>query len=512
LQAGSGLAQIKSLSFIAPHGFAQFFADHNPGADHLEIMLPAANATFALFDGTGSALTQVSYGAQTPGVAEGRLPDGTGVPTGFPTSASPGASNYLISWNGPILNEIFARNEGAAPDSRGRWVGWIEFANPAAEAFDLAGMSISVGTRQPRQWVFPIGSIVPANGFLVLWCDSSRPPSTTLMDEMNIGRDLASDSSGVWLFDPSDREVDALEYGHQISNMTIGKTAGQWRLLASPTVGAANSVPAALGSPSALRINEWMAAPAAGEDWVELHNTSALPVDMGGCYLTDDPSLTGQTNTQLRAHSFIAPGGFTLVIASGDALLGANHTNFKIDRQGDALRIYTSTKEQIDAVDFGPAIVGVSRGRYPDGAAALMSFGGTASPGAANYLDSDGDGLPDAWEIANGLDPFASDADLDSDNDGRTNLDEFAAGTDPQSAASLFIAESSTKVPGTILIRFMAEPNRTYSVEFKDTLSEGSWSKLLDVPGALTQREVQVGDKISGNASRFYRVITPRAP
>ena len=46
-------------------------------------------------------------------------------------------------------------------------------------------------------------------------------------------------------------------------------------------------------------------------------------------------------------------------------------------------------------------------------------------------VDSDSDGLPDAWELAHGTDPNTPDADLDPDNDGRTNLEEYNAGTDP---------------------------------------------------------------------------------
>jgi hypothetical protein len=47
-------------------------------------------------------------------------------------------------------------------------------------------------------------------------------------------------------------------------------------------------------------------------------------------------------------------------------------------------------------------------------------------------LDSDGDGMPDAWEEAHGLNPHdASDAAGDKDNDGYTNIEEYLNGTDP---------------------------------------------------------------------------------
>ena len=51
--------------------------------------------------------------------------------------------------------------------------------------------------------------------------------------------------------------------------------------------------------------------------------------------------------------------------------------------------------------------------------------------------DTDGDGLPDGWEVQYGLNPrSAGDASVDSDNDGLTNLQEYQLGTDPKSADS----------------------------------------------------------------------------
>ncbi|HEY4285362.1 MAG TPA: hypothetical protein VGM62_20055, partial [Chthoniobacterales bacterium] len=55
--------------------------------------------------------------------------------------------------------------------------------------------------------------------------------------------------------------------------------------------------------------------------------------------------------------------------------------------------------------------------------------------------DTDHDGIPDAWENANGLNPSdPADADLDNDGDGFSNLEEYVAGTNPNDPASIWEA------------------------------------------------------------------------
>jgi hypothetical protein len=60
----------------------------------------------------------------------------------------------------------------------------------------------------------------------------------------------------------------------------------------------------------------------------------------------------------------------------------------------------------------------------------LFTCGG--GRGIDQKKDSDGDGMPDYWEIQYGLNPMvSSDASLDPDQDGYANLEEYQAGTDP---------------------------------------------------------------------------------
>ena len=50
----------------------------------------------------------------------------------------------------------------------------------------------------------------------------------------------------------------------------------------------------------------------------------------------------------------------------------------------------------------------------------------------AVFFDTDGDGMPDDWEIENGLNPYENDANSDFDGDGLLNIQEYQSNTDPQ--------------------------------------------------------------------------------
>ena len=128
--------------------------------------------------------------------------------------------------------------------------------------------------------------------------------------------------------------------------------------------------------------------------------------------------------------------------------------------------------------------------------------------------DTDHDGLPDAWEIANGLNPNnPNDAQADADNDRMTNLEEFNAGTDPRSASSFLRLEATGVVPDGIVLSFAAVSNKTYTIQSSPTLSGIPWAKLVDFAARATNRVANVTNRVSGaEGPRFYRLITPQSP
>jgi hypothetical protein len=386
LGTSNALFQISSLSFLGARQFVQMFADENAGADHLEFKLPGSGSAITLYDNTGVPLDSIIYGAQTDGVSEGRLPDGSATIVDFPGSASPGGTNYLLAWTGPVLNEILARNNRAVIAPWGDAADWVELYNPGGTDADLSGMGLKDSPSANNRWLFPTGTTIPAGGYLLVWCDSSRAASTNNSAALNSGFSLNGDSGDVYLFNTAGQPVDSVSYGFQISDQSIGRSGGAWQLLDSPTPGAANSAPAALGTITSLRVNEWMASPTNGNDWFEIYNTNSLPVNLGGLYLTDDPSTIGITNFQTAPLSFIAGRGWVEWQADGSLSSGHNHTDFSLDSLGETLRIYDTNLTPIDVVDFGIQSDNVSQGRLPDGGTNIMSFPTSPTPDDANYL------------------------------------------------------------------------------------------------------------------------------
>jgi len=132
--------------------------------------------------------------------------------------------------------------------------------------------------------------------------------------------------------------------------------------------------------------------------------------------------------------------------------------------------------------------------------------------------DTDGDGMDDAYETANGFNPNdPDDAAVDADGDGVNNGDEYVAGTNPHDPNSYLKIEELTadfESTATVAIRFQAVSNRTYTVQARDSLLPNRpWTRVGDAVASRTNRVVQLMDEPPfGVRTRTYRLVTPRVP
>jgi len=433
----------------------------------------------------------------------------TDVVWGFAIEATLSITNCIPTASPLIaINEVLAASQ-PANESTPQFTNYVELINLGTETTDLAGLSIAIEPSSSARWFFQAPSPLAAGERLVVTFDPLQPPSPT-----HANLSLPARGGTILLFDRASSGgalIDAVHYGLQIPRHSIGRFpagTGSWNL-AIPTPGQPNR-PAPLGDPSALRLNEWMADPNDGSDWLELHNTSNLPVSLAGLFLTDD--LSDRTRSPLPPLSFLGtgPDAFLQLFADGNPAAGTDHLDFSLRRTGEALGIYSSEGTLYDALAFGLQSPGISQGRLPDGDPSLV-FLSIPSPGASNRtidLDSDHDGMIDIWERLH-FRTLAQNGTGDFDRDGFPNLAEFLANTDPTDPAD-GLRFSAIAMGPQVTLEFQAKPGKTYVIESRDAFDSGNpWQKRIEVAPRSRSETISVTDSSVTGTSRFYRLVVP---
>jgi regulation of enolase protein 1 (concanavalin A-like superfamily) len=217
---------------------------------------------------------------------------------------SPGRwDGYVRDRFSPVkINELLARTQRPALD-------YIELYNHSNEPVDLSGVFLSDSPFTNR-FRIPNGTILPARGFLTF-------------DETALGFALSAAGETVYLTAPDDsRVIDAVRFGGQAMGVSYGRSpdgSPNFRSLAQPTPGASNS--AALASD--IVFNEIMFNPITRGDedqYIELHNRSAVAVDLAGWQLTAGIRF-------VFPEGVVVPGGGYVVVAKNAARMLSNYPN-----------------------------------------------------------------------------------------------------------------------------------------------------------------------------------------
>ncbi|GAB3042575.1 lamin tail domain-containing protein [Spirosoma pulveris] len=146
-----------------------------------------------------------------------------------------------------------------------------------------------------------------------------------------------------------------------------------------------------------LYINEFMASNTKkpdefGEfdDWIEIYNATAQPINIGGLYITD--ALNNLTQCQIPttnpALTTVPANGYLLLWADGQPSQGPLHVNLKLSKGGEAIglsQMLGSTPTLLDSYTFGAQQDDVSTGRFPDGSPTFRTFV-SPTPGSKNMI------------------------------------------------------------------------------------------------------------------------------
>ena len=146
----------------------------------------------------------------------------------------------------------------------------------------------------------------------------------------------------------------------------------------------------------------------------------------------------------------------------------------------------------------------------------VTNLAGNVSSVTANLTvlkDTDRDGLPDEWELAQSLNPNdPGDAALDNDADGATNGAEYVAGTNPNDGLNFLRLTSVRGENASVKFRLLAISNHTYTVEACTALAAGSWRAVTDVTASAMNRTIEIAQPTgTGATQHFFRVVSPRA-
>ena len=233
---------------------------------------------------------------------------------------------------------------------------------------------------------------------------------------------------------------------------------------------------------------------------------SAMPsLSANDVFINEGPALATMTATFTVTLSAAAVRDVTVQFdtVNGTALAGTNYQALT----GTLTFLAGSTTAQVSVTVSGGMLAQPSANFFlhlsgATNATVLRSNGKcTITP-----LDTDGDGMPDYWELLHGFDlAESSDAAGDPDGDGVSNVQEFLQGSNPRDAADPLNIIAQRRDGADFFFTFKSVVGRSYRIEYKNSLTDPAWLPLGgDITASGTTTEAQDAAVFGALPSRFY--------
>lgn len=135
------------------------------------------------------------------------------------------------------INEVMPSNKTTCADSFGEYDDWVELYNAGATDLDLTGYYVTDDTAMPTKAQLPAGVVVPAHGYLLLWCDGQ------VQGVDHLSFKLAAEGETFAIYTPDGTLIDSLTFGAATTDVSFARLpdgTGDFVSCAHPTCGAAN--------------------------------------------------------------------------------------------------------------------------------------------------------------------------------------------------------------------------------------------------------------------------------
>ncbi len=353
--------RIPDGTLIPPGGTLLFWTDgeEEEGALHTNFELSAAGGQIGLFDRDvfgNTAISVLSYAAQTADVSYGRMPDGSETWQSF-TMPTPGWSNR---GRPPIIGGT-ARAPVWPTDSDSVTVAALVSDEGDALTVTLWVRAFAPGASPPHYQQTP------------MYDDGAHDDGNP--GDGIYGAFIPPHSDGTWV-------EYYLEVEDEAGMITVDRPG--WPQEDYRYIVGWQRPPLIINELMALNTHTLEDDDGETDDWIEVYNTGAADIDMSGMYFSDN--IGSSIQYTIPVGTIISAGERRVFWADDDGV--GDHLNFKLSGAGEYLGLFDSQSHYyapIDAVYFDPQTPDVSWGRFPDGSSEWHTMT-IPTPGGPNQL------------------------------------------------------------------------------------------------------------------------------